>query len=123
MNISDRKFETMSELGIDKLTKYRGHRRLKVFYYKGLTCSMEGCTKVGTRLIKGTSKLGSVHVDIYTDDFELMNVDHYIPRSFGGSDHLDNLVPMCSTCNHMKGNKFIGVDMNHHFVSPTHPNI
>ena len=34
-----------------------------------------------------------------------LEVDHYIARSKGGSDHLDNLQLLCSHCNRMKGNR------------------
>jgi hypothetical protein len=32
-----------------------------------------------------------------------LEVDHFQPRSAGGSDHLDNLVYCCPTCNRLKG--------------------
>jgi 5-methylcytosine-specific restriction endonuclease McrA len=34
---------------------------------------------------------------------EAFHVDHFIPRSAGGSDRLENLVPACSSCNLSKG--------------------
>ena len=30
-------------------------------------------------------------------------VDHYTPKSGGGSDHINNLVPACIPCNREKG--------------------
>ena len=35
--------------------------------------------------------------------FRNLTVDHVIPRSKGGSDHLDNLQLLCGACNSMKG--------------------
>ncbi len=35
--------------------------------------------------------------------FRNLTVDHVIPRSKGGTDHLDNLQLLCSTCNSSKG--------------------
>ena len=37
--------------------------------------------------------------------FRNMTVDHIVPRSRGGSDHLDNLQLLCNACNSMKGMK------------------
>ena len=35
--------------------------------------------------------------------FRNMTVDHIVPRSRGGSDHLDNLQLLCGACNSTKG--------------------
>ena len=37
--------------------------------------------------------------------FRVMDVDHILPKSRGGTDHLDNLQLLCSGCNRSKGNK------------------
>ena len=37
--------------------------------------------------------------------FKVMEVDHILPRSKGGSDHLENLQLLCTHCNKSKGNK------------------
>ena len=34
---------------------------------------------------------------------QVMTLDHILPRSKGGSDHLSNLVPACRPCNSSKG--------------------
>lgn len=47
------------------------------------------------------------HFNLYfvKDDKEIMmTVDHIIPESKGGKRLFDNLQPMCSECNSLKGN-------------------
>ena len=39
--------------------------------------------------------------------FRVMDVDHMLPRSKGGTDHTDNLQLLCSGCNRSKGGKTI----------------
>ena len=34
-----------------------------------------------------------------------MTIDHIVPRSKGGADHLDNLQLLCGACNSMKGDR------------------
>jgi len=84
-------------------TKYSLHRRLKVFHHKGCVCVK--CGIEGVHLVKAMSRSGAVHVDLYTADFKLMTIDHIIPKSKGGLNHISNLDPMCSRCNEKKGDK------------------
>ena len=37
--------------------------------------------------------------------FKLYEVDHMVPQSKGGTDHLDNLQLLCSNCNRIKGHR------------------
>ena len=37
--------------------------------------------------------------------FKLFEVDHRVPRSRGGTDHLENLQLVCSSCNRIKGDR------------------
>ncbi|HKG68826.1 MAG TPA: HNH endonuclease, partial [Segetibacter sp.] len=40
-----------------------------------------------------------------TEDGIILHVDHIIPRSKGGQDHLDNYQTLCEMCNIGKSNK------------------
>lgn len=109
------KWVLVEELPFEQLyTKYADHKRLGVFAQKGCGCSVPGCTKVATRLIitqERTKKgvlLPKFHVDLYTDDYQLMNVDHHHPKSKGGPDSMKNKNPMCYRHNIMKGAKMPG---------------
>lgn len=86
-------------------TKYSRHKRLKVFHNKGLKCVT--CDKTGVYLIAARDRGGSIHVDVYTKDFNLMTVDHIKPKSKGGTYDLENLDPMCAKCNTNKADKYV----------------
>ncbi len=93
-------------ISFEKLhTAFAKHRRLRVFHVHGTLCANAGCSKEGIYLIKAANNQGGFHIDVYTKDFEMMTIDHILPRSLGGSDAIENLQPMCNTCNHKKGNK------------------
>lgn len=85
---------------LEALEKFKDHHRLKVFYEKGTKCVC--CGIEGTQLALGVGR-GQKHIDVYTDDFYPLTVDHIIPKSLGGTDHPDNLQPMCCLCNWAKG--------------------
>lgn len=98
-------YEFSEEIPLSDLERFKDHRRLKVFYYKGLECANPECDRVGTRLISGTDLGMNIHWDIYTEDLIMITVDHIIPRSKGGGEELENKNPMCSICNSKKGDK------------------
>ena len=88
----------------DLQTKYSRHKRLKTFAQKGLKCV--NCDREGKYLIAAKDKSGSIHIDLYTKDFELMTVDHIKPKWLGGTYDIENLDPMCSFCNTEKGGEY-----------------
>ncbi len=87
-------------------TRFATHRRLRVFHVHGTLCVKEDCSKEGIYLIKAKNTDGGFHIDLYTKDFELMTIDHIIPKSKGGLNIIENLQPMCNTCNAKKADKF-----------------
>jgi 5-methylcytosine-specific restriction endonuclease McrA len=88
---------------LENLKKYKNHRRLKVFYHKGVECANPLCDRVGTKLVHGIDKGGGIHIDLVTDDLFPFTIDHIYPKSKGGSNKLVNLDPMCVVCNKEKG--------------------
>ena len=86
-------------------SRFANHRRLRVFHHHGRKCVNEHCQKEGIYLIKAQNTDGGFHIDLYTADFELMTIDHIIPKSKGGTNTLENLQPMCHTCNTHKADK------------------
>jgi hypothetical protein len=85
--------EVFNDLSIRESNGQSLHRRLKVFYKKGCKCTRPGCNKVGTYF--ALEKCGKgLHLDLFTEQGELMTVDHHIPKSKGGTWDLSNLNPL-----------------------------
>ena len=103
------------------------HERLMIFHHKGTQCV--ACGRVGALLALGretgqakyTRKRkshGRVHIDLYTDDFVLMTVDHIVPKAICKQlgwtkeqmESLDNKQPMCDPCNGSKDCKLLSLE-------------
>lgn len=89
-------------INVDGFNVKRRSLRYAVFYQKGTRCVC--CGKEGTHF-KLDSTIGTMkkHFNLYADDGTLITKDHIIPKHWGGRDHIDNLQPMCKTCNENKG--------------------
>ena len=103
-------FSYVYEGSLVALQMFETHRRLKVFLHKGVACVTPNCTHVGSRLIFSVDAQGGKHWDVYTDDAVLINIDHIVSKSNGGSNDFENLQPMCSVCNTIKRNQDITLD-------------
>jgi ABC-type enterochelin transport system substrate-binding protein len=83
-------------------------RILKYMRAKGTTCVE--CGAVAIELVKYTNENGNKCNHVYginSDGKEVMfNIDHIIPKSKGGTNHLDNIQIMCFPCNCKKGSTF-----------------
>ncbi len=98
----------------DLYTDYLSHKRLSVFVHKGrkcVQCGREGVFLLKTVEVKG--KKPQTHVDLYTEDFILMTVDHIVPRAICKRDgwsrqareNIKNKQTMCEPCNNGKGSR------------------
>ncbi len=100
------KYKPLRVIDLEELySTFRNHKRLRVFANKGLKC--EYCEKRGFYLIQTVDKGGAIHVDLYTREFEMMTIDHVYPKSKGGKNTLENLVPCCNICNTKKSDKLL----------------
>lgn len=112
MKLNGRTLAEILPLG-ELYTTYKNHERLEVFANKGRCCVI--CDRVGFLLLITEEANGSQHVDLYTDDFVLMTVDHIVPKKIAKDlgwskeqiESLDNRQPMCDPCNNKKGDKNI----------------
>lgn len=98
----------------EKIRKYFGKYEVKVnslrlnlFKTKGLACVT--CGLIGSYFtLEKTIRDFRPHFNLYglNEDGEeiLMTKDHILPKSLGGKDTLENLQPMCTICNGLKGN-------------------
>jgi len=112
-------YEILETYGLDELQVHKDHRRLRVFYEKG--CKCVECGIEATQLALGKDRGGNLHLDVYTDDFYPLTVDHDIPKSLGGSDDISNLQPMCCLCNWRKGNGLFPANVGRKkYNIPTH---
>lgn len=74
-------------------------KNLNVFAKKGSICVK--CNVAATNIVKVQHADGNIAWMLVTDT-DFMTRDHKVPQALGGSNKLDNLQPMCNTCNGLK---------------------
>ena len=62
------------------------------------------CHVIGTKFCLGKDHGGGKHWDLYSEDGTALSVDHIIPKSDGGINHISNTQILCVTCNWFKYN-------------------
>ena len=102
----------IKEYDLEKLEQYATHRRLQTFYDHGTECVYFGCSAKGTKLVQWKANDNSIHMDLFTDDDVMMTVEHVIPRSLGGKNHISNYLPACQRCNERRGTEYIYTDIS-----------
>lgn len=85
------------DLSLFSKEEFKKRKPLKVFRNQGTDCHY--CGKKAALVIKVRDKIGTEFKQVYTQDFELMTIDHIVPKSQGGSGLQSNLVPCCHGCN------------------------
>lgn len=81
--------------------RYHASPALYCFSEKGVTCVSCGITADAVVFNEVDSNAVTHSINFYAGD-ELMTCDHIIPTSKQGSTRLENLQPMCKTCNEEK---------------------
>jgi len=94
--------------------KYHKWMRWKVFKQKGFACIY--CGLIGTHAVlweeeNWVADVIQGHCDLVHigEDGKriLLTLDHFVPRSKGGSNRIENLYPACYICNHVKKDKIL----------------
>lgn len=79
--------------------------RLQDLLRVGKCCVVPNCGVIGDRICVTLGKDGGVHIDLYDKNYVLLTIDHIIPKSKGGKNHISNYQTMCIFHNSEKGSK------------------
>lgn len=111
--------KTTSKTGEEEM-EFDGHMvkmdstRYLCFDHKGICCSSCGMKATHFTLERHVSHT-RFHFNLYGLDENgkevMFTKDHIIPKSKGGSDHLENMQTMCEKCNFEKQNNFTDEDI------------
>ena len=68
------------------------------------------CKSKGVKFCLGQGEFAGIkgrgddlHWDLYTEDDVALSIDHIVPKSDGGANHISNYQLMCVVCNSFKG--------------------
>ena len=112
----------LHELPYEHLVIYTGGHKLAVFNEKGTACAC--CGDVGIHLVVTVNHNGTQkQIELYTDDWVAMTVDHIVPKSRGGLNHIDNYQPLCRWCNAIKSDKNMTTEELRQMISYKYKNL
>lgn len=95
-------------LGIDKPVRFSVKQKRIERLANNPMCSCCGKKGIVFRLVTDLhSQVSKTHytakLHLYTEDEEdYLNIDHIVPRSYGGKNNDENIQVMCHTCNQRK---------------------
>lgn len=72
--------------------------------FKCYICELRGCYIIKRLLpiFNAKKKRGRIKYSLHTVHFQLMTIDHVIPKSQGGENEVENMRPCCKKCNSSK---------------------
>ena len=100
--------EQFVELYETKIFKVNSKRKMFWYYFiksNNLTCRVTNKKVAYCSLDMEKDK--SLHYNFYSEDGELFNIDHKLPKSLGGTNDIDNVQPMIAEENRKKGSQLI----------------
>jgi len=119
--ITDNAFNTLLQNGliVQKKDKYHQGEKAKRYEFVGWDEFSKKKKKIKIKKISNISIPPNVRFNVFkkcnysckfcgrnVNDGVKLEVDHIIPKSKGGSNHIDNLQILCRECNIGKGNKY-----------------
>jgi hypothetical protein len=112
------------EYGIDLMLQYTKtisnnniKKYIKLILRDGCRCNNVNCNKIGTKIGVAKESHDKVSYKLYTDDGEMLTVDHVIPKSKGGQNNLSNYQLLCRECNFLKGNDIIDIARKKNYLN------
>lgn len=89
---------------LERFSKKTGYRKKAWCHFirEGkVKCALSGIEATHVKMVQYND--GSIHWDFYTDDDQMMTLDHIKPKKLGGTNNIKNLQPMLLDLNSRKG--------------------